>query len=256
MTRSYHVKLTGSRKTAARFGTAISQLGDIDLDGYQDIAISAPFEDDGVGAVYIYRGSAKGIQSVYSQRLSPSNFEGNFGNVRGFGLGISRGNDIDGNGHNDLAVGAFKSAQVFVIKTRSIVEYQLSLDTNASSINNAPIAINYCVYYTQKGKIKDIRLVNFKIKLNLDYRVNGENVFEHTWVVHLERNSCESTTAVTQPSMIDIQPFRISLSAEPIQTEAIAIGQNKIEKFVPFSHGCGDDNICQTDISLEASSDK
>ncbi|VEN53536.1 unnamed protein product [Callosobruchus maculatus] len=198
MTRSYHTKLTGSRKTAARFGTAISQLGDIDLDGYQDIAISAPFEDDGVGAVYIYRGSAKGIQSVYSQRLSPSNFEGNFGNVRGFGLGISRGNDIDGNGHNDLAVGAFKSAQVFVIKTRSIIEYQLSLDTNVSSINNAPIAIKYCVYYTQKGNIKDIRLVNFKVKLNLDYRVNGENAFEHTWVVHLERNSCESLTAVTQ----------------------------------------------------------
>nr|CAH7751461.1 unnamed protein product [Callosobruchus chinensis] len=203
--RSYHVKLTGSRKPAARFGTAISQLGDIDLDGYQ-------------GAVYIYRGSSKGVQSVYDQRLSPSNFEGNFGNVRGFGLGISKGNDIDGNGHN---------------------EYQLSLETNVSSINNAPIAIKYCMYYTQKGKIKDIRVVNFKIKSNLDYRVNGKNSFEHTW-----------------PSMIDIQPFRISVSAEPIHTEAIALGQSKIEKFVPFSHGCGDDNICQTDISLEANSDK
>nr|CAH7761949.1 unnamed protein product [Callosobruchus chinensis] len=172
--RSYHVKLTGSRKPAARFGTAISQLGDIDLDGYQDIAISAPFEDDGIGAVYIYRGSSKGVQSVYDQRLSPSNFEGNFGNVRGFGLGISKGNDIDGNGHNDLTVGAFKSAQVFIIKTRSIIEYQLALDTNVSSINNAPIAIKYCMYYTQKGKIKDIRVVNFKVKLNLDYRVNGK----------------------------------------------------------------------------------
>nr|CAI5850254.1 unnamed protein product [Callosobruchus analis] len=256
ITRSYHVKLTGSRRTAARFGTAISQLGDIDLDGYQDVAISAPFEDDGIGAVYIYRGSAKGLQNVYSQRLSPSNFEGNFGNVRGFGLGISKGSDIDGNGHNDLAVGAFMSGQVFVIKTRSIIEYQLSLDANVSSINNAPMAIQYCVYYTQKGKVKDIRLVNFKVKLNLDYRVHGENAFEHTWVVHMERNSCESLTVVTQPSMIDIQPFRISLSAEPVQTEAIAVGQSKVEKFVPFSHGCGDDNICQTDISLEANTDK
>ncbi|CAH1972497.1 unnamed protein product [Acanthoscelides obtectus] len=256
ITRSYQAKLTGSRKTGARFGTLISTLGDIDLDGYQDIAISAPFEDDGIGAVYIYRGGSKGIEIVYSQRLSPSSFQGNSGNVRGFGLGISKGKDIDGNGHNDLVVGAFKSGQVFVIKTRSIIDFQLSLDTNVSSIGNGPIAIKYCIYYTQKGKVKDVRLVNFKVKLNMDYRVNGENNFEHTWVVPLERGACENLTVTIQPSMIDIQPFRITLSADVTQTEAIALGQNKIEKLIPFSHGCGDDNVCQTDISLEASSDK
>ncbi|KAJ8960359.1 hypothetical protein NQ317_002933 [Molorchus minor] len=65
-----------------------------------DIAISAPYEDDGVGAVYIYRGDKMGINRVYSQRLSPLNFSPSFGNVRSFGQGLSRGVDIDGNGHN------------------------------------------------------------------------------------------------------------------------------------------------------------
>lgn len=67
---------------------------------HTDVAISAPNEDDGVGAVYIYLGSKNGIQKTYSQRLSPLSFNGPLSTTRGFGLGLSRGNDIDGNGHN------------------------------------------------------------------------------------------------------------------------------------------------------------
>lgn len=65
-----------------------------------DIAISAPYEDGGIGAVYIFLGGPNGLQNYYSQRLTPSSFPGNHLNIRGFGMGISRGNDIDGNGHN------------------------------------------------------------------------------------------------------------------------------------------------------------
>ncbi len=42
-----------------QFGTAIENVGDIDQDGYEDVAISAPYQD--MGVVYIYRGGPNGL---------------------------------------------------------------------------------------------------------------------------------------------------------------------------------------------------
>ena len=59
-----------------------------------DIVVGAPWEGD--GAVYIFLGSPDGLKEKFSQRLSPENFTPG---VRGFGMAISRGIDIDNNGY-------------------------------------------------------------------------------------------------------------------------------------------------------------
>lgn len=99
----------GSRKNGARFGTSIAKLGDVDGDGYPEVAIGAPFEDDGRGAVYIYKGCAEGLKSAYIQRIVQEKSSG-------FGYSISKGVDIDNNACNDLAIGAFQSRQVFLYR--------------------------------------------------------------------------------------------------------------------------------------------
>lgn len=43
------------------FGYSVEHLGDINRDGYEDVAISAPYADNGKGVVYIYRGSEEGL---------------------------------------------------------------------------------------------------------------------------------------------------------------------------------------------------
>lgn len=48
-----------------RFGFALTNLGDLNKDKYEDIAIGAPYE--GKGAVYIYLGSKNGIIKTPSQ---------------------------------------------------------------------------------------------------------------------------------------------------------------------------------------------
>jgi len=48
-----------------RFGFALTKLGDLNFDGYEDIAVGAPYE--GKGAVYIYLGSAQGLIPEPSQ---------------------------------------------------------------------------------------------------------------------------------------------------------------------------------------------
>lgn len=51
----------------ARFGMAISAVPDLDLDGYSDVIVGAPLEDDQKGAVYIYNGKERTLTHQFSQ---------------------------------------------------------------------------------------------------------------------------------------------------------------------------------------------
>lgn len=59
----YDLKLTGSAES--RFGFSMTSLDDINRDGYTDVAIGAPYE--GIGAIYVYLGSANGLVTPHSQ---------------------------------------------------------------------------------------------------------------------------------------------------------------------------------------------
>ncbi|ROL50392.1 Integrin alpha-4 [Anabarilius grahami] len=112
-------ELVGSDSYAARFGETIINLGDIDDDGYPDVAIGAPQEDDLRGAIYIYNGRRSGIARSFSQRITGS-LLGN--DLRMFGQSVSGGVDIDSNNYPDVAVGAFLSDSAVVFRTRPVVK--------------------------------------------------------------------------------------------------------------------------------------
>lgn len=61
-----------------------------------DVAIAAPYEDEGRGVVYIYHGSPSGLTDPAKQRITGRSLD--LG-LRGFGWSISRGLDVDGNGY-------------------------------------------------------------------------------------------------------------------------------------------------------------
>ena len=113
------VKLTG--KPESRFGFALSNLGDLNKDGYADIAIGAPYEDNR-GAVYIYFGSKMGVTLKPAQILYPEP------KIRTLGYSLSGGIDMDLNGYPDLLVGAFESDSVFLYKSRPIIDIMTKID--------------------------------------------------------------------------------------------------------------------------------
>uniref|UniRef100_A0AAR2JB23 Integrin alpha-2 domain-containing protein n=1 Tax=Pygocentrus nattereri TaxID=42514 RepID=A0AAR2JB23_PYGNA len=114
------------------FGMTVSSVGDLDQDGYGDVAVGAPF--DGDGKVFIFRGSATGIDTKPSQVLDGLN-----AGVKRFGYSISGGLDIDGNLYPDLAVGSLsdqvvlyrdESSAVNVFVLLSVFRFKLCFQVN------------------------------------------------------------------------------------------------------------------------------
>ncbi|XP_017319172.1 integrin alpha-9 isoform X1 [Ictalurus punctatus] len=121
--------LNGDNAYNAHFGECISAIGDIDDDGYQDVAIGAPKEDDFGGAVYIYHGDAKGIVNKYSMRLSGRSFNPA---IQMFGQSISGNVDMDGNGYPDVTIGAFMADSVVLLRSKSVITVDVSIYLPAS----------------------------------------------------------------------------------------------------------------------------
>ncbi len=87
------------------FGFAVAGAGDLDGDGFDDVAIGAFGEDslgNDSGAVYVFYGSASGIDPTTEQRLTASDG----GDYAAFGDAVSGRVDLDGDGFDDLVVGA------------------------------------------------------------------------------------------------------------------------------------------------------
>ncbi|MEQ2314902.1 hypothetical protein AMECASPLE_016692, partial [Ameca splendens] len=97
--------LTGS-EVYARYGSVIAAVGDLDRDGYNDVAISAPYGGpNNNGLVYIHNGLPSGIDPTPSQVL-----RGKWASSympASFGYSMTGNIDIDQNGYPDLIVGAF-----------------------------------------------------------------------------------------------------------------------------------------------------
>uniref|UniRef100_A0A8C8EDN8 Integrin subunit alpha 1 n=1 Tax=Otus sunia TaxID=257818 RepID=A0A8C8EDN8_9STRI len=123
-------KVLKNEPCGARFGTAIAAVKDLNLDGYNDIVIGSPLEDDHRGAVYIYHGHGNTISKKYSQRIASG---GDGEKVKFFGQSVHGEMDLNDDGLIDVTIGGLGGAALFW--SRDVAEVNVSMQFTPKSIN-------------------------------------------------------------------------------------------------------------------------
>ena len=108
----------------ALFPSTVVAIGDIDADGYGDLVLTNQAALDGLGHVYVYRGSKDGVATTPSVVLS-----GRDGLDEGFGYGAGA-IDVDGDGKLELLVQTAKG------RTASTLVYDLPSTTPSVEIED------------------------------------------------------------------------------------------------------------------------
>ncbi|MBO9616854.1 MAG: FG-GAP repeat protein [Dyadobacter sp.] len=102
---SLAAKILQSNQVNAQAGTSVSTAGDVNGDGYSDVLVGAPYYDAGQtdeGAVFVYLGSAAGLNTNPAKILEINQTEANFG------ISVAMAGDVNGDRRSDILVGAHR----------------------------------------------------------------------------------------------------------------------------------------------------
>uniref|UniRef100_A0A8C5H7V6 Integrin alpha-2 domain-containing protein n=1 Tax=Gouania willdenowi TaxID=441366 RepID=A0A8C5H7V6_GOUWI len=276
----------------ARFGSAIAALGDLDMDGYNDVAISAPYGGpDHNGLIYIHNGRPEGPDPSSSQVL-----QGRWASSympASFGYSMSGNTDIDQNGYPDLIVGVFGADKAVLYRARPVISVNATLDITPQIINPEEkncilpgtstsvscFKVKYCVKASCPGARKDL---NFQVDLMLD-RLKQKEAMKRVLFLHSKTFQYSRNLTVTNGGtpgceeqhvyLIDDREFRdkitpISVAMEyklDYQKAADITGllpiidmsaPSNVTKQAHILLDCGNDNICKPDLRLKVKSDR
>uniref|UniRef100_A0A673MYQ0 Integrin alpha-2-like n=1 Tax=Sinocyclocheilus rhinocerous TaxID=307959 RepID=A0A673MYQ0_9TELE len=126
--------LEGSQKNA-RFGTAITVVPDLNLDGFSDVVVGAPLEGNGQGAVYIYNGDRKTIRKQSSQKIVATKLDPA---LKFFGRSLDGSGDMNGDSIPDVVVGAFGKVVQLWSRGVAVVTAKVSFTPDKISILSKP----------------------------------------------------------------------------------------------------------------------
>lgn len=283
--------LTGT-ETFGRFGSSVAHLGDLNQDGYNDIAIGVPFAGkDQRGKVLIYNGNARGLHSKPSQVL-----QGIWGSQTipsGFGFSLRGDADIDKNDYPDLLVGAFGEGKVAVYRARPVVtvDAQLLLHPMIINLENktcqipefpTPVAcfsLRVCASIAGQSISNTVALMT---EVQLDF-LKQKGAIKRTLFLHNHQSHLIFPFVMRQQKSLHCQDFMVYLRDETEfrdKLSPINISLNYSLHDSTFEDGlevkpilnhyrenvvteqahilvdCGEDNLCVPDLRLSARPDK
>jgi hypothetical protein len=99
---------TGSGAGGDLFGAAAAMAGDVNGDGYGDIIVGARWDSVNAGRAYLWYGSRDGIQPGTGDSLTADT---GAGSSPMFGDPVGTAGDVNGDGYDDVVVGAVGAAE-------------------------------------------------------------------------------------------------------------------------------------------------
>ncbi|XP_073939664.1 integrin alpha-7 isoform X6 [Castor canadensis] len=237
------------------FGISLAVLGDLNQDGFPDIAVGAPF--DGDGKVFIYHGSSLGVLDKPSQVL-----EGESVGIRSFGYSLSGGLDVDGNHYPDLLVGSLAdTAVLFSVDLRICFSY-IAVPSSYSPI----VALDYMLDGDTDRRLRgQVPRVTFLSRSPDDPKHQASGT---VWLKHQHDRVCGDTMFQLQENVKDklraiVVTLSYSLQTPRLRRQAIGQGLLPVAPILNahqpntqraeihfLKQGCGEDKICQSNLQL------
>ncbi|XP_035577711.1 integrin alpha-7 isoform X3 [Zalophus californianus] len=269
------------------FGISLAVLGDINQDGFADIAVGAPF--DGDGKVFIYHGSSLGVVVKPSQVL-----EGEAVGIKSFGYSLSGGLDVDGNHYPDLLVGSLADTAV-LFRARPIlhVSHEVFIAPRAIDLEQPNCAAGHSVcvdlrvcfsYIATPSSYSPIVALDYVLDGDTDRRLRGQvprvtflsrgpddpkhQASGTVWLKHQHDRVCGDTMFQLQENVKDklraiVVTLSYNLQTPRLRRQAPGQGLPPVAPILNahqpstqraeihfLKQGCGEDKICQSNLQL------
>ncbi|CAK6444101.1 unnamed protein product [Pipistrellus nathusii] len=255
----------------ARFGTAIAAVRDLNLDGFHDVVVGAPLEDDHAGAVYIFHGRGRSLRRQHAQRI-PSGGDGE--TRKFFGQSIHGEMDLNGDGLTDVTIGGLGGASLFWARDVAVVKVTMNFEPNKVNIQKKncrmegkeTVCINATVCFHAKLKSKEdtVYEAGLQYRVTLDsQRQLSRSFFAGTQERRAQRSLRVHGARCAQHFfyMLDKHDFRDSVRITvdfnlsdpengPILDDSLP---NSVHESIPFAKDCGNKDRCISDLALDVS---
>nr|XP_030722596.1 integrin alpha-7 isoform X7 [Globicephala melas] len=269
------------------FGISLAVLGDLNQDGFPDLAVGAPF--DGDGKVFIYHGSSLGLVVKPSQVL-----EGEAVGIKSFGYSLSGGLDVDGNRYPDLLVGSLADTAV-LFRARPVlhVSHEVSIlprsidleQPNCASGHSVCMDLRVCFsYIASPSSYSPAVALEYTLDGDTDRRLRGQvprvtflsrgpddpkhQASGTVWLKHQHDRVCGDTMLQLQENVKDklraiVVTLSYSLQTPRLRRQAPAQGLPPVAPILNahqpstqrteihfLKQGCGEDKVCQSNLQL------
>ncbi|XP_047722486.1 integrin alpha-7 isoform X2 [Prionailurus viverrinus] len=269
------------------FGISLAVLGDLNQDGFADIAVGAPF--DGDGKVFIYHGSSLGVVIKPSQVL-----EGEAVGIKSFGYSLSGGLDVDGNHYPDLLVGSLADTAV-LFRARPVlhVSHEVFIAPRAIDLEQPNCAAGHSVcvdlrvcfsYIATPSSYSPVVALDYVLDGDTDRRLRGQvprvtflsrgpddpkhQASGTVWLKHQHDRVCGDTMFQLQENVKDklraiVVTLSYSLQTPRLRRQAPGQGLPPVAPILNahqpstqraeihfLKQGCGEDKICQSNLQL------
>ncbi|XP_048358571.1 integrin alpha-2 [Sphaerodactylus townsendi] len=251
----------------ARYGSAITAVSDIDLDGFSDVIVGAPLENKNSGAIYIYNGKQRTIHTKYSQKILGS--DPAFGQqLQYFGRAVDGRNDLNGDGITDVSIGS--DGNVIQLWSQSIADVSIHASSTPKKISllnkNTEIVLNICFSATFRPASTSNQVgIRYNLTLDADllssrvtsralFKETSERYLQNSITVQLRENCIEHVFNIQELSdVVNSLGVRIDISLKnpgsgPVLDKA---SPASVTYSIPFVKDCGEDDICSADLVLE-----
>ncbi|XP_010875963.1 integrin alpha-2 isoform X5 [Esox lucius] len=255
----------------ARFGMSISAVLDLNMDGYSDVVVGAPLEDDNRGVIYVFNGDKKTLRTEYSQRILGSKLDPL---LQYFGRSLDTSSDLNDDTIPDVSVGAYGKVVQLWSRGVAIVTASVTFNPDKISILSKKCVVNgkrtscfnteVCFSATFKPK-NPVGPVALRYNLTLDADLQGSRFTSRGQFKNSERSIqadikvspmgfCDTLEVFVQeaPDLVNSIGLRVEIALQDPDSSPVldVLSPNAWQFFIPFSKECGSDEVCDSDLEL------